>query len=170
MFFGRTDTEAETAILWPPHAKSWLIWKDLGSGKDWGRRWGRQCRRHRRYGPDPWVWKIPWRTECQPIPVFLLKKSSGLSPVSLQSSGHKESERTEQPSMKHLLWSTSPLFPYLSILGKHCSNLCFYTVNIVKIPCINEIMQYFFSVRDISLSIMSSSFIYSCGKCKDLFF
>ena len=35
MFVGRTDVEAETAILWPPDAKSWLIWKDPDSGKDW---------------------------------------------------------------------------------------------------------------------------------------
>ena len=27
VFFGRTDVEAETTILWPPHAKSWLIGK-----------------------------------------------------------------------------------------------------------------------------------------------
>ena len=27
VFIGRTDVEAETPILWPPHAKSWLIWK-----------------------------------------------------------------------------------------------------------------------------------------------
>ena len=32
---GRTDAEAETLILWPPDAKSWLMWKDPGSGKDW---------------------------------------------------------------------------------------------------------------------------------------
>ena len=25
VFFGRTDVEAETPILWPPDAKSWLI-------------------------------------------------------------------------------------------------------------------------------------------------
>ena len=36
VFTGRTDVEAETPILWPPHAKSWLIWKDPGAGKDWG--------------------------------------------------------------------------------------------------------------------------------------
>ena len=36
IFNGRTDTEAETPILWPPHAKSWLIWKDPDAGKDWG--------------------------------------------------------------------------------------------------------------------------------------
>ena len=36
VFFGRTDIEAETPILWPPDAKSWLIWKDPDVGKDWG--------------------------------------------------------------------------------------------------------------------------------------
>ena len=35
MFIGRTDVEAETPILWPPDAKSWLIWKDPNVGKDW---------------------------------------------------------------------------------------------------------------------------------------
>ena len=35
VFIGRTDVEAETPVLWPPDAKSWLIWKDPDSGKDW---------------------------------------------------------------------------------------------------------------------------------------
>ena len=34
MFFGKTDAEAETPILWPPHVKSSLIGKD--PGRDWG--------------------------------------------------------------------------------------------------------------------------------------
>ena len=36
MFIGRTDAEAETAILWPPDVKSRLIGKDSDAGKDWG--------------------------------------------------------------------------------------------------------------------------------------
>ena len=36
VFIGRTDAEAETPILWPPHAKSWLIGKDPDAGRDWG--------------------------------------------------------------------------------------------------------------------------------------
>ena len=36
VFIGRTDAEAETLILWPPHVKSWLIGKDPDAGKDWG--------------------------------------------------------------------------------------------------------------------------------------
>ena len=34
VFIGRTDVEAETPILWPPDAKSWLIWKDPDAGRD----------------------------------------------------------------------------------------------------------------------------------------
>ena len=36
IFTGRTDAEAEAAILWPPDMKSWLIRKDPDAGKDWG--------------------------------------------------------------------------------------------------------------------------------------
>ena len=36
VFIGRTDAEAETPVLWPPHAKSWLIAKDPDAGRDWG--------------------------------------------------------------------------------------------------------------------------------------
>ena len=40
VFIGRTDTKAETPILWPPHAKSWLIGKDPDAGRDWGQEKG----------------------------------------------------------------------------------------------------------------------------------
>ena len=43
IFTERTDTEAETPILWPPDAKNWLIEKTLIIGKIEGRRrWGWQ--------------------------------------------------------------------------------------------------------------------------------
>ena len=35
VFIGRTDAKAKTPIIWPPHAKSWLIVKDSDAGKDW---------------------------------------------------------------------------------------------------------------------------------------
>ena len=35
IFIGMTDAEAETPILWPLDAKSQLIGKDPGAGKDW---------------------------------------------------------------------------------------------------------------------------------------
>ena len=36
IFTGRTDTETETPVLWPPDVKSWLFGKDPDAGKDWG--------------------------------------------------------------------------------------------------------------------------------------
>ena len=35
IFFGRTDAEVETPLLWPPDVKNWLIGKDPDAGKDW---------------------------------------------------------------------------------------------------------------------------------------
>ena len=36
LFFGRTDTKAETPVHWPPQAKNRLIGKDSDAGRDWG--------------------------------------------------------------------------------------------------------------------------------------
>ena len=36
LFLGRNDAEAATPVLWPPHAKSWIIGKDSDAGRDWG--------------------------------------------------------------------------------------------------------------------------------------
>ena len=35
VFIRRTDVEAETPVLWSPHAKSWLIRKNPAAGRDW---------------------------------------------------------------------------------------------------------------------------------------
>ena len=35
VLFGRNDAKTETPVLWPPHAKSWLIGKDSDAGRDW---------------------------------------------------------------------------------------------------------------------------------------
>ena len=37
VFIERTDVEAETPILWPPHSKCWLIGKDPDAGREWGK-------------------------------------------------------------------------------------------------------------------------------------
>ena len=39
-FFGRNDANAETPVLWPPHAKSLLTGKDCDAGRDWGQEKG----------------------------------------------------------------------------------------------------------------------------------
>ena len=58
VFIGRTDSEAETPVLWPPHAKSWLIGKDPDAGRGWGagvegdnRGWGGWM-----VSPTRWAW------------------------------------------------------------------------------------------------------------------
>ena len=38
VFIGRNDADAETPVLWPPQAKSWLIGKDSDAGRDWGQK------------------------------------------------------------------------------------------------------------------------------------
>ena len=42
IFIGRTDAEAETPILWPPDAKTWLIWKDPDAKIEGKRRRGQK--------------------------------------------------------------------------------------------------------------------------------
>ena len=55
-----------------------------------------QCRRHRRWGFDPWVWKIPWRRKWQSTPVFLPGKSRGQrSLVGYSPRGRKGADTTE---------------------------------------------------------------------------
>ena len=64
-----------------------------------------RCRRHRRHEFGSWVWKIPWRREWQPIPVFLPEKSHGqrslvgYSPKSCKEVDRTEHEQGEQCSM-----------------------------------------------------------------------
>ena len=50
IFGGRTDSEAEAPVLWPPDAKKWLIEKDPDVGKDW-----RQKEKGMTRGWDDWM-------------------------------------------------------------------------------------------------------------------
>ena len=56
VFIGRTDVEAETPILWPPDAKSWLIWKDPDGGKDWGQEGKGMTEDEMVASPTQWTW------------------------------------------------------------------------------------------------------------------
>ena len=56
IFTGRVDAEAEAPVLWPPDAKSWLIWKDPDAGKDWRQKEKRET------GLDGWVASPTWWT------------------------------------------------------------------------------------------------------------
>ena len=61
VFTGRTDAKAETPILWPPHAKSWLIGKNSDAGRDWrqeekGSTEDEMAGWHHRLDRRTWVW------------------------------------------------------------------------------------------------------------------
>ena len=88
VFIGRTAVEAETSIVWPPDAKSWLSSKDPDARKDWGQEEKgttekEMVGRHHRlnghgFGCTPWVGD----------------GQGGL--VCCGSWGHKESNTTER--------------------------------------------------------------------------
>ena len=60
VFFGRNDATAETPVLWPPHAKSWLVGKDSDAGRDWG-----QEEEERRRTEDEMVRWHHWLDGCE---------------------------------------------------------------------------------------------------------
>ena len=94
-FIGRT--EAETAILWPPDAKNWLLWKDPDAGKDW---------RQEKKGPteDEMVGWHHWLNghEFEQAPGV----GDGKGSLACCSPwGHKESDMTEQLNWTELNWT-----------------------------------------------------------------
>ena len=97
VFIGRTDAEAETLVLWPTHAKSWLIGKDPDAGKDWGQeekgvteRWDGWMA-----SPAQWTW------------VWINSRSLWWTgrPGMLRFIGRKESDMTEQLNWTELNWN-----------------------------------------------------------------
>ena len=107
IFFERTDAEAETLILWPPDANSWLIWKDPDAGKDW--RWEEKGMtedemagwHHRLNGHEPeWT---PGVGDGQ----------GGLA--CCRPWGHKESDTTERLNWSELIALSSITFSLISL-------------------------------------------------------
>ena len=88
IFIGRTDSEAEIPIVWPPVVKNWLIGKNSDAGKDWRQEekgttedktvgWHHQLCGHE-FEQAPWVGDGQGSLAC-------------CSPC-----GHKESDMTKQ--------------------------------------------------------------------------
>ena len=104
VFIGRTDAEAETPILWPPDAQSWLIGKDSDAGKDWrqeekGTTEDEIVGRHHRLNAHEFGWTLGVGDRQGRL-------------VSCSSWGSKElytTERLNWPEL-HIMSCTSPLF------------------------------------------------------------
>ena len=115
VFIGRTDAEAETPILCPPDAKSWLIWKDSDAGRDWGQEekgmtedkmvgWHHWLNGHR-FGWTPGV-------------------GDGQGGLACYSSwGRKELDMTER-----LNWTVSPYICH-EVMGSHAMSLISWMLN-----------------------------------------
>ena len=98
IFIRRTDVEAETPRLRPPDVRSWLIWKDLDAGRDWGQEekgttedemvgWHHRLNGHK-FGWTPGV-------------------SDGQGGLACCNSwGRKESDTTERLNWTELMYST----------------------------------------------------------------
>ena len=95
VFFGRNDANAETPVLWPSHAKSWLIGKNSDAGRDWGQEEkgmteDEMAGWHHRLDGCEFEWK-PWVGYGQ----------GGLACCS--SWGRRESDTTEQLNWTELM-------------------------------------------------------------------
>ena len=86
-FFGRNDARAETLVLWPPHAKNWLIGKDSDAGRDWGQKEKGTTENKM----DGWHHWLDWRESEWTLGVG--EGQGGLA--CCHSWGHKESDKTE---------------------------------------------------------------------------
>ena len=86
VFIGKTEVEAETPILWPPDTKSWFIWKDPDTGKDWGQEEKGMTEEEMAGSPTQWAWvwvnSGSWRWTGEP--------------GKLRSTGSKELDTTER--------------------------------------------------------------------------
>ena len=98
--------KAETPILWPPDAKSWLIWKDPDAGKDWGQE-EKGVTEDEMAGWHHWL--DGRESEWTP---GVGDGQGGL--VCCSSRGHKESDTTEQ-----LMWSEVTVFGKLLVVDLH---------------------------------------------------
>ena len=122
VFIGRNDAEAETLILWPPDAKSWLTGKGPEAGKDWGQEkgttedemvgWHHQLDGHE----SEWT---PGVGDGQ----------GGLA--CCVSWGHKESDRTERLNWTELMWvyiwtlsSVSLIYVSIFVPVPYCFDYC----------------------------------------------
>ena len=100
-FFGRNDAKAETPVLWPPHAKSWLIGKDSDAERDWGQ----EEKGTTEDGMAEWHHWLDGRESGWTPGVG--DGQGGL--VCCSSWGRKESDTIEQLIWSDLIWCVSEL-------------------------------------------------------------
>ena len=107
-FFGGNDAEAETPVLWPPHAKSWLIGKDSDAERDWGQE-DKGTTEDEMAG---WhLWLDGRESE------WTLQVGDGQGGLACCDSwGHKESDTTEWLNWTELNWLRPNQYNYIHVI------------------------------------------------------
>ena len=114
-FFGRNDAEAEAPVLWPPHAKSWLIGKDSDAGRDWGQE-------EKGTTQDEMAGWHHWLDGCESE--WTSGDGDGQGGLACCDSwGRKESDTTEQLNWTELSWPNWVTWPSLMRFGRGNRNL-----------------------------------------------
>ena len=104
-YFGKNDAKAETPVLWPPDAKSWLIGKDSDAGRDWGQE-------DKGTTQDEMAGWHHWLDGCESE--WTLGVGDGQRGlVCWDSWGHKESDTTERLNWTELSVSTYETLKYV---------------------------------------------------------
>ena len=99
VFFRRNDAEAETPVLWPPHAKCWLIGKDSDAGRDLGQ----EEKGMTEYEMAGWHHRLDGRES-----EWTLGDGDGQEGLVCRDTwGHKESDTTEQLNWRYI-WQVFP--------------------------------------------------------------
>ena len=131
----RTDAEAETQTLWPPHEKSWLIVKESDARRDWGQE-EKGMTENEMAGWHRWLYghESGWT----------LGVGDGQGGLACWNSwGRKESDTTERlnwteklltlwiPTLEELQWNSSWTYVYIMFSCQSCS---FQTTNSFWFP------------------------------------
>ena len=150
VFIGKTDAEAETPVLWPPHVKSWLTGKDSDAGRDWGQ--------EEKGSPEDEMagwhhWLDGFESEWT---LGVCDGQGGL--VCCDSRGRKESDTT-----KWLIWSDFYLFLNWSIVYFWCciSFKCTAKYSVFQIHILFQILFHYRLLQGIEYS----SLCYTVGPC-----
>ena len=145
VFIGRTDAEAETPILWPPHAKSWLIGKDPEAGR------GQEEKGTTKYEMAGWHHRLDGR-EFEWTPEFG-DGQGGLA--CCDSWGRKESDTTEQLNWDIFLelscffddpTNVSNLISGSSAFSKTSLNIWKFRVHVLLKTGLENVEHYFTSM------------------------
>ena len=101
-FYSCLCAKAETPVLWPPHAKSWLTGKDSDAGRDWGQE-EKGTTEDKMAGWHHWL--DGRESEWTP---GVGDGQGGLA--CCDSWGHKESDTTERLIWSDLIWWSNSFF------------------------------------------------------------